>query len=239
MYNLAVLFIMFIFYSFIGYVIEVSFVSINEKKLNFSRGYLIGPVIPIFGVGAILMYLLLHKYENDLLALYILSTFICTTLEYVTSFLLEKIFRMRWWDYSDEKLNLNGRVCVKHALEFGLGGVVILKYIQPRLASFLYSLNDTTIYIIAGILFGFFLIDFIISTHIIMQLRLNIHKLVNKDVTHTIKKEVRRRLSGASILTKRFLHAFPDIPKINKNLNLDAVERLILGHKRFAFWKKK
>ncbi|MBQ6477072.1 MAG: putative ABC transporter permease [Bacilli bacterium] len=230
---------MFIIYSVIGYIVEVSFVSINEKKLNLSRGYLIGPVIPVFGLGAVLMCLLLQKYENDIIALYVLSTAICTGLEYFTSLLMEKIFRMRWWDYSDEKLNLDGRVCLKFALCFGLGGVIIIKYVQPLISNFLYSFDSKTIYIIAAILFVLFLIDFIVSTNIVMSLRINIHRLTNKDVTHKIKKEVRRRLSSASILTKRLMNAFPDMPKLNKNLNLEAVEDLIFGRKRFPFWKKK
>ena len=125
------LFLVFFLYSVLGYILEVSVTTKDIKKINLSRGFLIGPYIPIYGTGAIIMSLLLTKYQTDLILLFVMGTIICTVLEYFTSYLMEKVYKRRWWDYTNEKYNLNGRVCLKNSILFGLGGVLIIKFINP------------------------------------------------------------------------------------------------------------
>ena len=94
-----------------------------------NRGFLIGPYCPIYGSGALLLTFLLNRYVNDKLVLFVMSIVVCSILEYVTSYIMEKIFHIRWWDYSNYKLNINGRVCLNNIALFGLAGVLIIKYI--------------------------------------------------------------------------------------------------------------
>ena len=105
MYSFWLLVIIFFFYSVVGYIVEVTSCSINNKKVTLSRGYLIGPYIPVFGFGGVIMVYFLSKYQNDILSLFINSMFYCCVLEYFTSLLLEKIFKLRWWDYSNKKIS--------------------------------------------------------------------------------------------------------------------------------------
>ena len=98
-YEVLYLFLLFIIYSMIGYLAEVFFIFIMDKKLTFNRGFLIGPYIPIYGVSIICMVRLLSPYKDDLLVLFIMSTVACTVIEYVTSYIMEKMFKLRWWDY--------------------------------------------------------------------------------------------------------------------------------------------
>lgn len=75
-----------------------------------NRGFLIGPYCPIYGFGSVLIGLLLSRYAGEPLVVFILAMVVCGTLEYVTSYLMEKLFHARWWDYSDKRFNLNGRI---------------------------------------------------------------------------------------------------------------------------------
>ena len=119
-YTFYSLFLVFFIYSFLGYLVESTCVSFNKKKIIVSRGFLIGPYLPIFGFGGLLMTLTLEKYRDDLLALFIISMVICLSIEYFSSYILEKLFKLRWWDYSKKHFNLNGRICLDVGLMFGI-----------------------------------------------------------------------------------------------------------------------
>lgn len=127
-------FFYFIIYSFLGYLCEVFYVSISTKKLT-NRGYLYGPVCPIYGYGAIIILLCLNPIYNLGMwyLVFILGVILTTILEYLTSYVMEMIFHMRWWDYSDKKFNINGRVCLKNSILFGILVMLVFYVIQPGL----------------------------------------------------------------------------------------------------------
>lgn len=217
MYEFLFLFLIFFFYSVVGYFIEVISCTLIFKKVTLSRGYLIGPYIPIFGFGAICMVSFLDKYKNDIITLFILSVVICLLLEYLTSLLMEKIFKLRWWDYSNKRFNINGRICLENGIRFGLGGVLITKYFNPLLVSFLKLFSENTIIIVGWILFGIVILDLIISTFTISKLKIDTKKYVKKDSTEIVKKEVSKSLKRYNVFYKRIFKAFPNI-KLNANL---------------------
>ena len=224
-YNISFLFLVFFIYSFIGYIVEIISVSTTEKKIIFSRGYLIGPYLPIFGFGAIIMIGYLSKYRNDFLTLFILSMVICCTLEYLTSLFLEKIFKLRWWDYSNKKFNINGRVCLENGILFGVGGLIIVQYFNPRLISFLTSFSHLIIIVLGIVFFSFFLIDFLVSTFIIFRLKIGSTVYANSDSTIIIRKQVIDSLQKYRILHKRLYRSFPNILNSTNIVNLrEAIE---------------
>ena len=90
-------FLLFVFYSFLGWLMEVTQGYVRHKKFV-NRGFLIGPYCPIYGYGAISMTLLLKGYANDPIVLFVMAIVICSILEYTTSFVMEKIFKIRWWE---------------------------------------------------------------------------------------------------------------------------------------------
>ena len=112
------IFYIFILYSILGWFMEVVIVSSKKRKIT-ARGFLIGPWCPIYGFGALFITLLLRKYYNDPVALFVMSFLMGTILEYVTSYLMEKLFHARWWDYSNHKFQINGRVSLTTSLGFG------------------------------------------------------------------------------------------------------------------------
>lgn len=186
--NIENYFLIFIIYSIIGWLIEVILNLISNGKF-INRGFLIGPYCPIYGVGSLTMTFLLSKYENNLIILFGMSMLICTFLEYITSYVMEKLFKARWWDYSDEKFNLNGRVCLKNSVLFGLAGIVLIKFANNF---FFRLINDLSFNGKQIIFFGIliiFIVDAIIS-YIIIH---NFEKLASnytKDSTEEISTKV-------------------------------------------------
>ena len=205
-------FLIFFIYSIIGWFIESIFVSIIEKKIV-NRGFLIGPYCPIYGYGSLGMILYLEQYKNNLVTVFILAVVICSILEYLTSYIMEKLFKARWWDYSEKKFNLNGRICGENALLFGLGGLIIIYIIHPLLNTLLNNLNPTTITIISAIFFLLFLTDTILSLNIMKRFRNTISNIeLKKDSTQELKKLVKDEINEShKIFQNRLLFAFPNI----------------------------
>lgn len=215
MYNLLCLFLVFFLYSVIGYIVEIIFCTIHSGKPVWNRGFLIGPYLPIYGTGGLIISLTLGKYADDPLTLFILSMVYCTFIEYITSYILEKIFHLRWWDYSEKKFNINGRVCLSNGVLFGIGGLWIVKFLYPIVYKIVFNTNPLIIMIFSSILLCLFLTDVIVSTRILVGLRVNISKITKKDATSEIKKEVFDFLSNYSVLTGRLFKSFPDLEKLN------------------------
>lgn len=225
-YKFCLLFLNFIIFSVLGYIAEVSTIALNSKKLVLSRGFLIGPYLPIYGAGSIIMIFSLTKYQNDLLALFVMGAFICTVLEYFTSYILEKIFKLRWWDYSTKKYNINGRVCLENAFLFGIGGVFVIKLIYPLIKKFLNLFSPTIIMILATLILIAFITDLVLSIFILIRLEINVSKYINVDATAKIKHEVKLSLEKYTALTMRLLKSFPNIQSEN-NKAFQTFKRLI------------
>lgn len=128
--NIKMYFLLFIIYSFIGWSIEVIGVLVRDKRFV-NRGFLIGPYCPIYGFGGISIVFFLTKFMNDPIALFVMAIFICSVLEYSTSFIMEKIFKTRWWDYSDKKFNINGRICLETMWAFGALACFVMYIVNP------------------------------------------------------------------------------------------------------------
>ena len=132
LYKICYIFLLFIIYSFLGWIVEV-IANLIENKKFINRGFLIGPYCPIYGVGLLIIINFLKSYVNSYIIVFVMSMFICMTLEYLTSYVMEKLFNGRWWDYSDKKFNINGRVCLETTIPFGLGGMAIMYIVNPFL----------------------------------------------------------------------------------------------------------
>ena len=238
MYNFAILFFEFLIYSIIGFIVEVIYCSIIEKKLTFSRGYFIGPIIPIYGFGGILINIFLSQYRGQFLLLFLLGMVICGSLEYFTSWCLEKIFKLRWWDYSNEKHNLDGRICLKNLTHFGIGAIAVVEILNPFIDKYLFRVEPKILIIGSLIFLTLILTDLIVSTQAIASLKLNILKLKNKDATTVIKKGVRRNLEERGFVTKRLVRAFPKLNDLNKYFKKNYFGDLLEKTRELILFKK-
>lgn len=215
-----VCFLFFIVYSFLGWCVE----SINEiatTKKFVNRGFLIGPYLPIYGCGGLLITFLLQKYADDVLVLFILSMVVCSILEYLTSYILEKLFNARWWDYSDEKFNINGRISLRTMIPFGLLGLLMIYYINPFLNKIINTIPSKTVVVLSTCLFIIFIFDLVVSISILDKIK-NTIKRFEKDNTEEISNRVKEVLSK-NWITRRIVNAFPSVKylgiKIKNNIN--------------------
>ena len=211
-------FLLFLIYSFIGWLIEV-IGKLIEKHKFINRGFLIGPICPIYGHGCILMILTLSRYKDNPLTLFIYAIFICSLLEYFTSYFMEKIFKARWWDYSTKRFNLNGRICAETMIPFGILGTLVICVINPIFEYLLNLFNFETIKITAIVLFIIYIIDYTISLIIMFGFKGTL-KTVEKDGTEEITKKVKKILINKNVLYKRLVEAFPNF--------MNPKERLLL-----------
>ena len=192
---------------------EVTLKLISEKKF-INRGFLIGPYCPIYGYGVLLITILLRKYQEDILATFVFSILICGLLEYFTSYFMEKIFHARWWDYSQRKFNINGRICLETLIPFGIMGCLIIYITNPVILNLLNKIPDLALHIISIFLFVCYIVDNIISGKIISNLKEM--SVSVKDNTEEISEKVKRIISKKSGLHRRLVKAFPLIKsKVN------------------------
>ena len=208
-----------------------------EKHRFINRGFLIGPICPIYGRGALLIILLLNPYKAKPILLFCMAIIICSILEYFTSYIMEVIFKTRWWDYSTKKFNINGRICLNTMLPFGILGCVVTYIINPFFINILSLIDLSILKIIALILFTIYLIDNILSFDIIFKLRNTISN-IEKDSTEEISKKVRLIFQKRGGLYKRLVNAFPNMlspkerlialkNKVNKEIEkLDKLSKL-------------
>lgn len=220
-------FLLYFIYSIIGWFLEVGLAFYEHKKFV-NRGFLIGPYCPIYGVGCLLLTILLSKYINEPGVIFAFSIFICATLEYLTSYLMEKIFKLRWWDYSNMKFNINGRICLETLIPFGIIGVLVVKYISPFLINTVNSINFNVLVIINIIILSILITDILISFNVVFNLK-NVTRNLNKDSTEEIKKAIYKFIHNNIFMYNRIVKAFPNMKKIineQKKRNKDIISKI-------------
>ena len=213
LHTIEIYFLLFITYAFFGWLMEVICKLIQEKRF-INRGFLIGPYCPIYGWGALAITILLKKYLDDPIALFFMSVIICSVIEYLTSYILEKKYHARWWDYSNKKYNINGRICLETLIPFGLLGMIISYFTNPVFFNWYSSLSDIGLHIISGLLLLIFITDNIISSRIVAAIKAEGIK-ATKDNTEEITQVVTQKLREKSMLHRRLVNAFPNMKDIH------------------------
>lgn len=217
-HNIAVYFLYFIILAILGWIMEVTLQLVQKHKFS-NRGFLIGPYCPIYGCGGVLITLALSNLSGHPVALFSTAILICGVLEYLTSYLMEKIFNARWWDYSNNKFNINGRVCLETIIPFGILGLVLIYLINPFVFDSLSKVPTNVLNIIAIIVAILFSLDLITSLTVISNVKKATKKFDKenpKDSTDEISRKVREFLKRKSPLNRRLVEAFPELTAIIK-----------------------
>lgn len=140
--------IYFFVYSFIGYICEVLYCSIPQKRFV-NRGFLYGPWLPIYGFGGLIVVIFLDPLSSYPIAVFIFAFLLTSVLEYFTSWLLEKLFSVKLWDYSRMKVNINGRVCLLNSTLFGIMGLAAEYIVQPFMSRIVHDIPSACIHSIS------------------------------------------------------------------------------------------
>ncbi|WP_068268256.1 putative ABC transporter permease [Caviibacter abscessus] len=211
----------FIIYSFLGWCIEVIYQALTHKKF-INRGFLNGAYCPIYGFGAVFVIYLLKGTVNNPIILYALAVVITSIIEYITGFVLKKIFGLLWWDYTNEHFNLSGYICLKFSLLWGIAALILMYVIHPKTIFLVNFFNNKigNILLIMLILVVFF--DFLISILKLFSLkkdRKKLEKLSKK--FRVVSDEIGKNLADITIQYekkyKRLMKSYPKLKDIFKN----------------------
>ena len=150
-------------FSFMGWLWESFYVSIMEKRIV-NRGYVTGPLCTIYGVGGVFMTLTLQPFKDNYILLFFLAIIFTTALEYVTATVMEALFHTSWWDYTMEKFNYKGRICLKGSLAWGFVSLLLFNFILPGAERLIGLVTERTGHIILTVIAGLYLVDFVMAT---------------------------------------------------------------------------
>ncbi len=174
----------FLIYSFIGWLLESIYKTIFTKKLV-NSGFLYGPFCPIYGIGALIMYLFLSGYNDNPIHVFIIGFVVLSVWEYIVAWAIEKIFHEKYWDYSNNKFNINGRVCLLNSIFWGVLGVIFIYFVHPFIQEKIVEMNNIALIIVTIILSIYIAIDTIISVIKLNQISRKVNDI--KAIRHEIK----------------------------------------------------
>ena len=197
----------FVIYSFLGWVLESIVRSICEKKI-INTGFLIGPFCPIYGFGAIIMLLFLNEFKNNVFLLFLIALIALSLWEYIVGVFLEKLFKTKYWDYSNHKLNYKGRICLTNSLAWGVLGVLFIKYLHPFIIEIFAYVEFKYVEIASTMIALILFIDAIISVVKIKNIQSTLKKIeeLNKQIKEKLLeiKEKEKTSANESIQTLVF-----------------------------------
>lgn len=215
----------FIIYSIAGYLIETSFALIRYGVLESRQSFLYGPFCSIYGVGAVIMVLFLQYFKKNGFTLFVGGFFIGSITEYLVSLIGELILHVKWWDYSNMPLNINGRICFYYSMFWGVLAIFLMRVIQPHvkkildyvLAKFSPTLTKTII----SFLTVFMVFDCIISAYAIQQFlvrmvsenNLNVanKEIIDKYYTEISNDELKSKLINKFFSNKTMIKTYPNL----------------------------
>ena len=227
----------FFIYSAIGFIIEVALCSIREKK-PVNRGFLFGPILPIYGFGMVTVILATQNVKDSATLTFLVAMLACSALEYFTSWLMEKFCGIKLWDYSkSDRLNLNGRICLRNCLAFGIAGCFVVRNVQPHVAVFVQELGSYRLPIIIA-LSALFLLDLVASTYAVQKVKHSVQlKLISGDQTSEVKKlasrAVAQLLTGKNYLERHIEKLKRDYEKRKKNFEQEQKQRYLELKKKY------
>lgn len=172
--------IYFVLFAIAGYICEVIFAAIVLGKFV-NRGFLNGPWCPIYGFGVVIVAICLKPLSKSLLVLFIGSVLLTSVLEYFTGYILEKVFDQKWWDYSDDKFNLGGYICLKFSLLWGVACTAVVKFVLPAVDAVIRVVPHFVGLIVTGVIVALMLIDLSATVITIMGIKKKI-RLIDSTV---------------------------------------------------------
>lgn len=216
-------FLYFSIYSFLGWICEVIYCSIPAKKF-INRGFLKGPVCPVYGFGAVfVIYIMIGLNIKSPILIFILGGVIASIIEFLADLLLEYIFHTRLWNYSNRKFNIKGRVCLFNSTLFATLSLVLMEFIHPLISIFINKFSNITIIITASIFMLVFIIDISLTVSEVINLNIELKKM---NILKQLKKEFNKKEFKLK-KHKRLIEAFPQLEHKRYKDEFNKLKKLI------------
>lgn len=223
----------FFVYGFAGWCTEVAYAAVKSHRFV-NRGFLNGPICPIYGIGVGVVVQFLSPFKSSLILLYVASVIIVTALEWVTGFILEKVFHNKWWDYSGMPLNLNGYVCLLFSLIWGAACVVIVDFIHPLIEKVLHFLPQVAGIVILLVLGAALFADLYVTVSGILKLnkRLESMETIAQEL-HNISEQLGENIYKGMTETMEKQEEFKEQREIIEKISEETKERVRSLHNRY------
>ena len=206
--------LLFFFYCFCGWMWESCYVSAKQRRWV-NRGFLHGPLLPIYGSGAIIILFVTLPVADNFWLVYLLGTLAATTLEYVVGAVMEQLFKVRYWDYSKQPCNLHGYICLSSSIAWGFFSDLLVYWIHPPVDRLLHRLPALLVNPLAAVIAAAFIVDTVKSTKAAVDLREVLTRLTEENA------ELRRLAQKAEAVqsrTEEELRAFREKTSLDKYL---------------------
>lgn len=204
-----------IIYSFFGWILESIYKTILQKKF-INSGFLNGPVCPIYGFGAMIMLFTLSFLKNNIILLFITSFIALSIWEYIAGLILEKLFNVKYWDYSNYRFNIHGRVCLLNSIFWGVLGVVFIKFVHPFVEGIVVNIPLNVLLILNIVLYIVLFTDIIISSVRTLKLNDAISRI------EQIEANIKEKIEELKIEYKnKSSKSIKDLEKVIRNLKLE------------------
>ena len=240
MLEFEILFMYFFIYSVLGWVCEMIFWAITHSKIT-NTGFMYGPYSPIYGLGGVFVVVCLEPFLKDPIIVFFLGMIAATVLEYITSFLIEKAFNAKWWDYSHLPFNINGRVCLYFATLFGFLGLFTTYIIHPHIKTIINNIPEEYLAGLVMCCIIIMIIDFMSTLNTILNLKSKliqikelaeaiadkkINQFNNIELIKQLEELKSSYINKSSVFYKRILEAFPSLEfkKLNNQINELKIE---------------
>ena len=213
-YSIAQLMGLFLIYSFLGWCVEVSFVAVTLGQVV-NRGFLNGPVCPIYGVGMLVVLLVLEPVSQHLLLLFLGGMLLCSLVELAGGWILEKVFHTRWWDYSDQPFNLGGYICLGFSLMWGLAVTFAVRLIHPLIMGFLAWIPHTLGIVLGTLCYILLAADMVMTLITIIGMRKRLGELERlADALHSVGDAISGRLGNTALAADAKLDEFREAGQV-------------------------
>ena len=203
----------FLVYSFLGWVLESVYKSIMEKKFV-NSGFVIGPFCPIYGFGAIILYMFLDGFRDNFVLVFLIGVIVFSIWECLVGYFLEKVFHTKYWDYSNEKFNYRGRICLRMSLVWGILGVFFTYVLHPVISDMIQQVPEYILNPIIAIMLLFLILDFIVSAIKVKNIEIRLSKLKEIQESLNLKLMEIKNLQNVKLLS-------------SKKLQLDSLKKTV------------
>lgn len=218
--------IYFMIYSFIGWIVESTFKSFLEKKIV-NSGFLNGPFIPIYGVGALLIIIFMTPLKENIVLLFLCGFVFMTIFEYIVGCAMEKLFNMKWWDYTGNLLNINGRVCLENSIYWGALSVFLITFFHPEIQGLVSMLPNELGQIFIIIFAIYFISDYTLTIVDLFNLQEKVRSL---EYFNIIAEKSKLQIENLEELknnivkkSRRLLKVYPKLTYLKVNRSLREV----------------
>lgn len=219
----------FFLYSFLGWAMESLYISVLQRKV-INTGFLHGPFCPIYGFGAVVLYVLLSPLKGNVLAIFCTGFFVLSLWEYFVGFLLEKLFKTKYWDYSKNRFNINGRVCLLNSIYWGLLSIFFIEIWNPIVEIQIQKIPQYILLYIDTVLIIYIMADMVSSSVRIINLPKRIERI--KSLRIKLKEKLEELKKATTEKQKVALQNVIDELKLKQKINKMKVERQVSKLKR-------